>query len=647
MRRFRMRFFGSRRSPILAGAVLLLALACARQGAPPGGPQDRLSPIVASSEPDTFATVEPFRSPVKIRFSERISERTAAGPLDQAVVVSPTGGDVRVSHTRDGLEVSVLGGFEAGLVYRVTVLPVVQDMFGNALEDPYELFFSTGPEFTPNVLAGSVRDRITGRPTPSVRVDAVTLGSTVIHTAVADTSGIFALRYLPPGDYQLRAYEDRNRNGEPDYSEPQNARVVLLRRDIETADTVITPEMPLLPRDSTAAQVTRIDVEDSLSLRFSFDDFIDPEVPLDSVLVTLIYADEDPPGVVRVLHAHEVAAFRQQQQDSIAEAQRDSLAAAAAAAPTTAPDSAAAGVEPPDSAGPAVARPDSANADSVAVGQAVGDSAAVGAAGDPVPVREPGAPLTPVEFPVLPGPGEPEPEPDPTETGPPLPERTVVAVLDTPLVPEVLYEAEITGVTNINGRGGGGGSAGFTRPAPPPPDTTAADSLAVPDSTGVPVDTTATDTTGAGALATPDSTGAAVDTTGVDPLTLPDSTGTPVDTIRADVPGAAGDSLQSGDSSAADDNLPARDSTLGDTVPRDTVPRDTVPRDTVPQATQGPVQTEAGVDNAALRGTSTRWSSFLASTVSRVGSAFDGSMHPSLRVSWFRHKRPLARLDRR
>ncbi len=625
-RRFRIRFFGSRRSPILAGAVLFVAFACARQGAPPGGPQDRLSPIVASSEPDTFATVEPFRSPVKIRFSERISERTAAGALDQAVVVSPTAGDVRVSHTRDGLEVSVLGGFEAGMVYRVTVLPVVQDMFGNALEDPYELFFSTGPEFTPNVLAGSVRDRITGRPTPSVRVDAVTLGSTVIHTAVADTSGIFALRYLPPGDYQLRAYEDRNRNGEPDYSEPQNARVVLLRRDIETADTVITPEMPLLPRDSTAAQVTRIDVEDSLSLRFSFDDFIDPEVPLDSVLVTLISADEAPPGVVRVLHAHEVAAFRQQQQDSIAEAQRDSLAAAAA--PTTTADSAAAGLAPPDSAGPAVAPPDSAAADSVAAGLAP-DSAAVGPAGDPVPVTEPGAPLTPVEFPVLPGPGEPEPEPDPTETGPPLPERTVVAVLDTPLVPEVLYEAEITGVTNINGRGGGGGSAGFTRPPPPPPDTTAADSLAVPDSTGLPVDTTATDTTAA------------------DSLAVPDSTGTPVDTIQADVPGAAGGSLQSGDSLAAGDSLPAGDSTLGDTVPRDTLPRDTVPRDTVPRATRDPVQTEVGVDHAVRRAASTRWSAFLASTVSRVRSAFDGSMHPSLRVTRFRHERPPARRGRR
>ena len=73
-------------------------------------------------------------------------------------------------------------------------------MFGNSLQAPYELFFSTGPEFTPNVVAGSVVDRLSGTRLPDVRVDAAVAGSDVVHTSLTDTTGIFALRYIPPGN---------------------------------------------------------------------------------------------------------------------------------------------------------------------------------------------------------------------------------------------------------------------------------------------------------------------------------------------------------------------------------------------------------------------------------------------------------------
>ena len=70
-------------------AVSALVAGCAREAAPPRRSPRPASPIVISSEPDTFSTVDPFRSPVIFRFSERISERPSAGTLDQAVVVSP------------------------------------------------------------------------------------------------------------------------------------------------------------------------------------------------------------------------------------------------------------------------------------------------------------------------------------------------------------------------------------------------------------------------------------------------------------------------------------------------------------------------------------------------------------------------------
>ena len=499
--------------------------ACAREATPPGGPPDRLPPIVILSEPDTFSTVEPFRAPVTLRFSERISERPSSGTLDQSVVVSPASGEVRVSHGREGLTVRALGGFEAGHIYRVTVLPVIQDMFGNALQEPFELFFSTGPEFTPNVVAGSVIDRLTGEPLRDARVDASVAESGVVHTAVTDSTGIFALRYLPAGDYVVSAYLDRNRNAQPDFTEPQGTRPAPLNGAGEAADTTIVLEVALLARDTTSARLARVIVEDSISLGVSLDDYLDPELPLDDVRVVVTSDSVDAPGALAVLHQHEAEAYRSALADSLAREQavRDSVA--------------------------------QAQADSAALAEA--------AAGDTTAAAEPGDTPGPVET-------EPDPPPAPAaqdapatgeaEQERPTAQQTFIVILDGVLVPDVPYEVEISNITNINGVEGGGGTVGFTRPAPPPPPV---------DTTQAEADSVATDTI-------PVATG--------DTLTLPaDSAARDTIPAATDAPGetAPGDTLTVPADSVARDTIPPP---LADSARRDTIPTpaaDSVRRDTV------------------------------------------------------------------
>ncbi|MDE0359284.1 MAG: carboxypeptidase regulatory-like domain-containing protein [Gammaproteobacteria bacterium] len=507
--------------PPVLGALMS---GCAREATPPGGPPDRLPPIVILSQPDTFSTVEPFRSPVTLRFSERISERPSTGTLDQSVVVSPASGEVRVSHGREGLTVRALGGFEAGHIYRVTVLPVIQDMFGNALQEPFELFFSTGPEFTPNVVAGSVVDRLTGEPLRDARVDAAVAEGGVVHTAVTDSAGIFALRYLPAGDYVVSAYLDRNRNAQPDFTEPQGTRPAPLNGAGEAADTTIVLEVALLARDTTSARLARVTVEDSISLGVSLDDYLDPELPLDDVRVVVTSDSVDAPGALAVLHQHEADAYRSALADSLAREQavRDSVA--------------------------------QAQADSVAQAEA--------AAGDTTAATDPEAAPAPAET-------EPAPPPAPAvqdapaageaEQERPTAQQTFVVILDGVLVPEVPYEVEISNITNINGVGEGGGTVGFSRPAPPPPPE---------DTTQAVADSVATDT-----IPAPPG----------DTLTVPaDSAARDTIPTEAGGPGEAapGDTLTVPADSAARDTIPPPP---GDSAPRDTIPSpaaDSVRRDT-------------------------------------------------------------------
>ena len=521
--------------PVLLGALMS---GCAREATPPGGPPDRLPPIVILSEPDTFSTVEPFRAPVTLRFSERISERPSSGTLDQSVVVSPASGEVRVSHGREGLTVRALGGFEAGHIYRVTVLPVIQDMFGNALQEPFELFFSTGPEFTPNVVAGSVIDRLTGEPLRDARVDAAVAESDVVHTAVTDSAGIFALRYLPAGDYVVSAYLDRNRNAQPDFTEPQGTRPAPLNGGGEAADTTIVLEVALLARDTTSARVARVTVEDSISLGVSLDDYLDPELPLDDVRVLVTSDSVEAPLSLAVLHQHEAEAYRSALADSLAREQavRDSLA--------------------------------QAQADSAArVAAAAGDTTA---AVDPGDTPEPaGAETGPPPAPAAQGAAE---TGETEEEQPPTAQQTFIVILDGVLVPEVPYEVEVSNITNINGVGGGGGTVGFTRPAPPPPpedtapagaDSVPADSIAAAPGDTVPAaDSAARDTI-------PEEAAARGEPEPGDTLTVPaDSTARdtipspPADSARRDtVPSPAADSARRDTMSAPP----------GDASPRDTV----------------------------------------------------------------------------
>lgn len=342
---------------VVCGAVLSQGLlSCARMEAPSGGPEDNRPPVVVSTEPDTFAVVRDFDGPVVFRFSERISERPQGGTVEDAVVVSPPTSAVEVDFQRSAIEVSLADGFEPGRVYRVRVNPVVVDMFSNPMLAPFELVFSTGAEFSSGVVAGVVRDRITGEPVSGARVHARPSGEPEAAPNVSrtDEDGIFALRYLPPASYEVTAFDDRNRSGAVEEGEPRRVESVTL----EGASDTVLVSLAVLAPDTTPARVARVEPVDSAALRITTDDYLDPSESLDAVQVILSRQGAAAPSVESLLHAHEWRA------------RADSLAAAA---DTGAADADGAG-QPTGPGGGA--------------GRGAGAGAGVGAAGAPTSEQE-------------------------------------------------------------------------------------------------------------------------------------------------------------------------------------------------------------------------------------------------------------------
>jgi hypothetical protein len=302
---------------------------------------------VIAVRPEALSTVDALGGGIRIEFSETISERPTSGLIADAVLVSPQTVDARVRHRGDAIEVELPGGMRPGVVYRVTVLPVLRDLFGNAMREPFEFVFSTGAELNPSAVVGLVVDRVTGRPTRDVTVlavDSAAADPPVAYAARTDSGGVYVLRYLPPGEYALVGFLDRNRNRLPD---PTEARGTYARQ-LSATDTVLDAHLALVEPDTTAARLVRAEVPEPALVRLTFDDYLDPEASLAVVGATLERVDGQgsAPSVLQLLHEHRLVALRR-------EAARAADSAAAPATPTPPPDSAAGAAAPPRATPPA------------------------------------------------------------------------------------------------------------------------------------------------------------------------------------------------------------------------------------------------------------------------------------------------------
>jgi len=439
--------------------------ACARQGIPPGGPDDQRPPVVVRTTPTGLAEVTEPISSIRFEFDERISERSSGGVLDQAVTISPRGGQVRVKHSRRALTVTVEEGFRPGIVYRATLQPVISDMFGNTMTDPFELVFSTGGEAVANTLAGEIWDRVDGRGVADARILA-TDANGLIHQSVASREGIFAFRYLPAGAFDVQAFVDTNRNDSVDMNEAQGRTTTSLA----VGDTVLL-DFGILEPDTTAAVTAGTSIVDSVTIAVEFDDYLDPTEALDVGQVVVTREGGSAPVVVDVYHEAAYAAFVEEVSDSLA--RLDSIDAAAYAA-----ESAAAAAAQAAAAEVAALAGDSIAGDSVAASTPP-DTVVVGAPapGDPPaetrPTRVPPTRLSPLQ-------GS---RPGPTADGRRvLPGRRIVVVVSDALAIDAEYRIDVSGIRNLNGLADGGGPVTVMREAAPV-DTTTIDSLGIDPAT--------------------------------------------------------------------------------------------------------------------------------------------------------------------
>ena len=308
------------RRSLIALSALVGSIACASASPPPGGAEDRDPPRLLAVTPDSNAVNFRGRT-VTFQFDETINDRgSGAQEIDNYFLVSPSDGNPRVSWRRSRIEVRPRRGFRDNTAYTVTLLPGLSDLRGNATRSGASVVFSTGPTIPPDRITGTVYDWVAERTAARALVQAVTPDS-VVYLAQSDSAGRFTVGPLPAGTYLVRAIVDANNNRALDRNEAfDTARV--------TAPQPAPLELLVAARDTLPARILSVGQADSLSLRVTFDRFLDPAEPPPASAFRLVTADSAVIPVVAVLTPRAEQADVLARQQAIADSLRrvDSLA---------------------------------------------------------------------------------------------------------------------------------------------------------------------------------------------------------------------------------------------------------------------------------------------------------------------------------
>ncbi|HTE43966.1 MAG TPA: Ig-like domain-containing protein [Gemmatimonadaceae bacterium] len=310
--------------------ALVLVAGCASASAPPGGAERHTPPEIVAVSVDSGQTNVNVKA-VEFRFDEVVSDRpTGSGTgLDQIFLVSPRVGSPEVSWHRSRITVRPRKGFRPNTAYRITMLPGLVDLRGNARKDTHTLIFSTGATFPPYSVLGRVFDWAAQRPAVGAYLEAVSHpDTTIVYVTATDSLGQYDLGPLPQGTYLVRALIDQNSNHTLDRNEKWDTLTV------PVVNVTPTVELDAIERDTTPAFFEGILPLDSVTLRVTFDKPLDPLVTLQPSFFRLQRADS---SAVEITKVQWQAAYDQARQAQVTDSLRraDTTKAKAPAAPTS------------------------------------------------------------------------------------------------------------------------------------------------------------------------------------------------------------------------------------------------------------------------------------------------------------------------
>ncbi len=191
---------------------LLVWLACAKKGFPPGGPADTTLPDIRETLPANGSTKIGLAPEIKINFSEKMQKKFT----QEAVLFFPAE-SLKYRWDKNSLIVRSKNPLKPNKTYVVTIGTKAVDVHNNKLKNSYSFAFSTGDSLDSGFISGRIF--YNGKAEPAVSVWAYVLsnsGDIILgktnpdYVVQSENDGSYSLKYLSSGSYRLVAVKDLN-----------------------------------------------------------------------------------------------------------------------------------------------------------------------------------------------------------------------------------------------------------------------------------------------------------------------------------------------------------------------------------------------------------------------------------------------------
>jgi uncharacterized protein (DUF2141 family) len=200
---------------LCCGSVLLfLALSCAKQSSPSGGPKDTIPPILVQSIPH-HKELQFNGKEVELTFSEFI---ILNNPKDQIIITPSIGKDYKVTAKKKTVFLELEKSLDDSTTYTINFRESIQDITEKNPIKNLQLAFSTGNYIDSLSIDGSVVDLLNNKEIKEGTVALYQQDTFNIfkhkpsYITKTNEKGLFKLENLKPGKYFIYANDDKNKN---------------------------------------------------------------------------------------------------------------------------------------------------------------------------------------------------------------------------------------------------------------------------------------------------------------------------------------------------------------------------------------------------------------------------------------------------
>jgi uncharacterized protein (DUF2141 family) len=203
-----------RSSVIQAIIFYFILVACASQTTPTGGPQDKIPPVLISSNPKNGQKNFKGKT-LELNFDEDVKLKD---PKEEILITPSPGKNIKFTSKKNKIIIEPEDDWKDSTTYSITFREGIQDLTeGNPAEN-LRLAFSTGNEIDSLSINGSVQETFSEKIPEKITValyqsDTFDIfNHTPIYFTKSDKKGKFSIQNLKAGIYYIYAFNDKNKN---------------------------------------------------------------------------------------------------------------------------------------------------------------------------------------------------------------------------------------------------------------------------------------------------------------------------------------------------------------------------------------------------------------------------------------------------